>query len=445
MGRRPKNKTIIKKRGKVKPITLLRGMKDILPQEQVYWDYVKEKALNILESYGFKKIDTPVLENSGLFLRSTGKNTDIVEKEMFTFVDEGGTKVSLKPEATPGIVRAYIEHGMHNLPQPVKLYTISPLFRRERPQAGRTRQHHQLDLEVVGDKDPVVEAQLLTIAKSLYDDLGIKIIIKINSVGCIECRPQYEENLVAYLKKNKTKLCAVCKKRLTKNPLRVLDCKEDKCRKVVADAPQIVDSLCNECKTHFTKVLEYADELNIPYEPDPYLVRGLDYYTRTVFEIWPEDVGKSPSRQVALGGGGRYDDLVGDLGANNDVPACGMGLGIERAIIKIKEQKTDVNKKTVQHVFVAQLGEKARMKALGLFEKLRKEGVKVGENFSKGSLRAQLDLANKMGFRFCLILGQQEVLDDTILIRDMESGIQEEIAYAKVITEIKKRIKKAKL
>ncbi len=440
MGRRPKIKTIIKKRGKVKPPQLLRGMKDIMPQEQVYWEYVKERAKKIVKAYGFKRIDTPILESTSLFVRATGKNTDIVEKEMFTFSDEKGNSISLKPEATPGIARAYIEHGMSNLPQPVKLFTISPLFRHERPQAGRTRQHHQLDLEVIGDKDPVIEAQLLMIAYNFYKNLNIEIIIKINSIGCVECRPQYKENLVVYLKKNKTKLCSVCKKRVVKNPLRVLDCKEEKCRKVVAEAPQIVDWLCDDCKSHFTKVLEYADELNIPYELDPYLVRGLDYYTRTVFEIWPANIESSSKRQTALGGGGRYDDLIGDL-SGKDVPACGMGIGIERTIIKLKENKIEVKQKPKADIFVAQLGEKARMKALGLFEELRSLGFQVSENFSKGSLRAQLDLANKLGVKIALILGQKEVLDGTILIRDMESGIQEEFDFSKIIKEVKKRIK----
>ncbi len=440
MGRRPKNKTIIKKRGRVKPLQLLRGMKDIIPQEQVYWDYIRERAEKIAEEYGFKRIDTPILESTALFIRTTGKTTDIVEKEMFSFVDVGGDKISLKPEATPGIIRSYIEHGMLNLPQPVKLYTISPLFRHERPQAGRVRQHHQFDLEIIGDKDPVVEAQLLMLAYNFYKSLKIDIKIKINSIGCIECRPQYKENLTAYLKSKKSKLCQTCKKRLTKNPLRILDCKEEKCKEIVAGVPQLVDWICDDCKKHFTKVLEYADELGIPYEPDPFLVRGLDYYTRTVFEIWPANSDDSPSRQVSLGGGGRYDDLVGDLGGK-DTPACGMGLGIERAIIKIKESKAEIIKKPVYDVFVAQLGEKARMKALGLFEELRSLKFKVAESFSKGSLRSQLDLANKLGVKITLILGQKEVLDGTILIRDMESGIQEEIDFSKVVKETRRRMK----
>jgi len=439
MGRRPKNKNLEPKK-KIDPPQLLRGMKDIIPQEQVYWDYIKERAKKILDVYGFKRIDTPILESLKLFIHSTGKYTDIIEKEMFSFTDENGEKIALKPEATPGIARAYIEHGMFNLPQPVKLYTISPLFRRERPQAGRTRQHHQIDLEVLGEKGPIVEAQLLAVIYNLYQELGIKVKIKINSIGCRECRPQYRENLVAYLKSNKSKLCPVCQKRLTRNPLRVLDCKEEKCQPVIEGAPQIVDWLCSDCKSHFTKVLEYLDELGIPYEPDPYLVRGLDYYTRTVFEVWPEG-GEDLPRQSALGGGGRYDDLIESLGGR-ETPACGAGLGIERAILKIKENKIDVLPKKEIDIFVAQLGEKAKIKALCLFEELRKKGFSIAENFCKGSLRSQLDLANKLGAKITLILGQKEVLDKTILIRDMESGIQEEISYSKVISTIKKKLKK---
>ncbi len=441
MGRKPKNKTIIKKRGKIKPTQLLRGMKDIMPQEQAYWDYIRDNAEKIAMEYGFKRIDTPVMESTALFVRATGKGTDIVEKEMFSFTDIGGENVSLKPEVTPAIVRAYIEHGMLNLPQPVKLYTISPLFRHERPQAGRVRQHHQFDLEVIGDKDPVIEAQLLMLAYNFYKSLGIEISVKINSIGCIECRPRYKDNLVAYLRKKRTKLCATCKKRLTKNPLRILDCKESKCGSVVEGAPQIIDWVCDDCKDHFTRVLEYIDELGIPYEPDSYLVRGLDYYTRTVFEIWPANSDGAKSRQSALGGGGRYDDLVGDMGGK-DTHACGMGLGIERAIIKLKENKTEIIKKPVFDVFVAQLGEKARIKALGLFEELRTLGFKVSESFSKGSLRAQLELANKLDVKVTLILGQKEVMDGTILLRDMDSGIQEEIDFKKVVKETRRRLKK---
>lgn len=440
MGRRPKNKTIIKKRGKIKPAQLLRGMKDWIDQDQSYLKYILKKADKIAEDYSFKRVDTPILESTSLFIRSTGKDTDIVDKEMFSFVDEGGEKVSLKPEATPGMVRAYIEHGMMNMPQPVKMYTISPLFRHERPQAGRVRQHHQFDLEVIGDDDPVVEAQLLLIAYKFYKSIGIDITVKINSIGCVECRPKYIDSLAAYLKTKKTKLCTTCKKRLTKNPLRILDCKEDGCQAIIQGAPQIVDGICDDCKNHFTRVLEYADDLEIPYEPDPYLVRGLDYYTKTVFEIWPASAEGSPSRQVTLGGGGRYDDLVGDLGGQ-DTPACGMGLGIERMIIKLKENKVDISKKPSYDIFVAQLGDKARIKALGLFENLRVEGLKVAESFSKKGLRDQLDMANKLGVKVTAIIGQKEMLDGTVLIRDMESGIQEEVDYNKALKEIKRRVK----
>lgn len=441
MGRRPKNKTIIKKRGKVKLPQLLRGMRDIIPQEQDYWNYIRDAARKIAQDYNFKRIDTPILENSALFIRATGKYTDIVEKEMFSFVDQGGEKVCLKPEATPGIVRAYIEHGMLNLPQPVKLYTIAPLFRRERPQSGRTRQHHQFDLEIIGDKNPVVEGQLLLIAYKFYQELGIKIKVKINSLGCIECSPRYKENLVSYFKGKRAKLCPDCKKRLNKNPLRILDCKEEKCKIISAEAPQIVDWLCENCQDHFTKVLEYADDLSIPYELDPCLVRGLDYYTKTVFEFFSASSEDTDKRQSALGAGGRYDDLIYDLGGK-DTAACGMGLGIERAIIQLKKDRIEMSKKQNFEIFVAQLGEKARVKALELFENLRQAGIKAAENFSKGSLRSQLELANKMGVKATLIIGQKEVLDKTILIRDMESGIQQEIDFSKAIAEVKKILKK---
>ncbi|PIP17943.1 MAG: histidine--tRNA ligase [Parcubacteria group bacterium CG_4_10_14_0_8_um_filter_35_7] len=433
-----------KKRRKKKIIPMaktpysLRGMNDILPADEVYWEYVIRKGEKIAREYGFKKIETPILEKTALFVRSVGKDTDIVEKEMFTFTNQGEDEICLRPEATASMARAYIEHGMIELPQPVKLYHLGPIFRYSRPQAGRFREFHQFDFDVLGDPHPVIDAQLILIAYNFCQSLELKVNIQVNSIGCSLCRGDYKKALKKYLSSKKKSLCKVCKKRLLKNPLRILDCKEKSCQEVVSEAPQIVDWLCEDCKGHFVKVLEYLDELEVPYVLNPYLVRGLDYYNRTVFEIW---LTSDERGENSLGGGGKYDDLVEVLGGK-PTSACGFALGLERVISSFKEV-AGVEKKISKEkpkIFLAQLGEIARRKSLVLFEDFRSKGIRAIETFSKDSLRTQLEIANKSGVKFTLILGQKEVIDGTIIIRDMESRIQEVINFEKVVPEIEKRL-----
>jgi len=430
------------KRGKF--VSRLRGMKDILPDEYKYWQLVFKKASELSKSYGFRRIETPVLEALELYERSSGRSSDVVTKEMFSFVDKNGDRIALRPEATPGIVRSYIEHGMFNLPQPVKLYWVGPVFRHDKPQAGRFRQFSQFNLENIGEASPVADAELIAITYYFFRELQLEVMIQVNSVGCTSCRKEYLVKLENFYKERgrRAKLCDDCKKRFAKNPLRLLDCKEKQCQAIAADAPQIVDSLCEDCRNHFIKVLEYLDELDIPYNLNPTLVRGLDYYNRTVFEIWPvlaEGEATDSSRQSALGGGGRYDGLVEYMGGRS-TPACGFGIGIERVIIKIKEKNIPINDEERGDIFLAHLGDPARRKIMVLFEDLRKNGFKVRQAFSKDSLKVQLEAANKAGVKFTLILGQKEMMDGTILIRDMESGIQEIIDYKKVASEIEKRL-----
>lgn len=441
------------KKGKF--ISRLRGMKDILPDEYKYWQLIFKKASELSKAYGFRRIETPVLEALELYERSSGRSSDIVTKEMFSFVDKNGDKIALRPEATPGIVRAYIEHGMFNLPQPVKLCWLGPVFRHDKPQAGRFRQFSQFNLENIGELSPVADAEMVAITYYFFRELQLEVVIQINSVGCAACRKDYVNKLENYYKERgrRSKLCEDCKKRFAKNPLRLLDCKEKQCQAIAAEAPQIVDSLCEDCRNHFIKVLEYLDELDIPYNLNPTLVRGLDYYNRTVFEIWPASAsadaeataGKpahaddAPLRQNALGGGGRYDGLVEYMGGR-PTPACGFGIGIERVIMKIKEKNIPINDEEKGDVFLAHLGDPARRKIMVLFEELRKNGFKVRQAFSKDSLKQQLEAADKAGVKYTLILGQKEMMDGTILIRDMESGIQEIIDYKKVAVEIEKRV-----
>lgn len=428
---------------KCRTFSRLRGMKDILPEEYRYWSLVIKKATELARVYSFKRIDTPILECQELYERSTGKSSDIVTKEMFAFIDKNNEKVVLRPEATPGIVRSYIEHGMFNLTQPVKLFWLGPVFRHDKPQAGRFRQFNQFNLETIGEAGPMADAELILIANNFFKELQIEVTIQINSIGCRECRKEYLNKLQNYYKERgkRVKLCNDCKRRLVKNPLRLLDCKEQRCLELVAEAPQIVDSLCEDCRNHFIKVLEYLDELEIPYNLNPYLVRGLDYYNRTVFEIWPTsgDITNEQGRQSSLGGGGRYDDLIEYMGGR-PTPASGFAIGIERVILKIKEKNIPLKEDDKIDIFLTQLGEQARRKAMKLFEELRRAGINVRQAFVKDSLKYQLEIANRLGVKYSLILGQKEIMDGTILIRDMESGIQEVIDYKKVLPEIEKRL-----
>jgi len=418
----------------------LRGMRDVLPDEYKYWDLAIKKAVELAKFYGFKKMETPVLERLELYERSTGKETDIVSKEMYSFVDKSGDKVALRPEATPGIVRAYVEHGMFNLPQPVKIFWLGSFFRHEKPQSGRYREARQFDLEIFGEEKPAAEAELIQVVYNFFKELQVEANIQINSIGCKDCRAEYLKKLTAYFseKQNRAKLCPDCRIRLKKNPMRILDCKEAGCSEAKSRAPQMVDSLCEPCRAHFVQVLEYLDELEIPYNLNPYLVRGLDYYNRTVFEIWSGD--EEEGRQSALGGGGRYDGLIEYMGGR-PTPACGFAIGLERAISKAKEKNISVKEGDEGCVFIAQLGKAAKIKAMKLFEEMRRAGFPVRLSFTKDSLKSQLEEADRMKARFSLILGQKEVMDGTILLRDMDSGIQEVIDFKKIKEEIDRRLK----
>ncbi len=426
---------------KPKGFQTLRGMKDILPGENKYWDFVRKKAEDFALNYGYERIETPILEETSLFIRAVGGETDIVAKEMFSFVDQGGDNICLRPEATASIARAYIQHGMVNLPQPVKFFYFGPMFRHDRPQAGRLRSFHQFGFEAIGDSHPIIDAEIIFLVSNLLEELGLKVNVQINSIGCSRCREAYKTKLVNYYRDRRSSLCDNCKRRLVKNPLRILDCKEEGCQPLKEEAPQIVDYLCEDCKNHFVRVLEYLDEVNVLYNLNPYLVRGLDYYTKTVFEFFPQEAaGEGVQKQDALGGGGRYDNLVEFLGGR-PTPACGVALGVERIILKLKENNVDVPPLPAPEIFLAQLGEQARKKIFGLIEDLRKNGFRVIHSLSKEGIKKQLEMANKFGAKYALILGQKEVLDGTIIVRDMEGGAQEIIDFSKVVQEMKKKLR----
>ena len=421
------------------------GMHDILPKNQKYFQKVYNACEKIVNFYGFKRIDTPILEPTDLYEKGTGLTTEIVQKQMFSLRTKGGDCLTLRPEFTPGIIRAYLEHGMHSLPQPVKLYSIGPLFRYERPQAGRFRQFHQFNLEVIGEKSPAIDAQVIQLFYNILTELKLKkIIVEINSIGDNQCRPYYKKLLTSYFRSRTSSLCSDCRRRLKENPLRVLDCKQKQCQETSSQAPQMIDHLCQDCHSHFKMVLEFFDEIELPYRLNPYLVRGLDYYTRTVFEIISQ-AEKSDSEEdkkpTALVGGGRYDLLVKMLGGE-ETSAIGGALGIERLITELKLKDTKISDSAEPMVFLAQLGSAAKIKSLKLIEDFRKNNIQIAESLGRDSLKAQLKIADKIKAKYTVLLGQKEALEGVVIIRDMENGKQETVKLEKTVREIKKRLKK---
>ena len=423
------------------------GMHDILGKDIMYFQKIEKTCKDIADFYGFRRIETPILEETKLFEKGTGFSTDIVQKEMFSLRTKGGDYLTLRPEATPGIVRSYIQNGMQNLPKPIKFWHFGPFFRYERPQAGRFRQFNQFGFESIGIDKPIIDVHIIQIFFNILKELGLKdLIIQINTIGCPECRSEYKRKLIKYLKSNQSSLCSDCRRRLKENPLRTLDCKNEKCQEIIKSAPQMLEHLCKDCHNHFKNVLEFLEELELPYELNPYLVRGLDYYTRTVFEIFPnlsqesKEYSEQEGKKIALAGGGRYDELVKLLGGK-ETPACGGAAGVERIIRLMKIMGKKVPAKKQAQVFLAQVGELAKRKSLKIFEDLRNNNIKVAEAFHKDSLVEQLKIADKLEVKFVLILGQKESIDNEIIIREMKTGKQKIIPFKKVIREVKRRIK----
>jgi histidyl-tRNA synthetase len=411
------------------------GMHDIFGMQYEYFEKIREVVKKNAKIYGFKGIETPIIEDTEVFTRGVGQHTDIVEKEMYTFKTKGGDSVSLRPEGTAPIMRSYIEHGLYTKPQPVKLFYFAPFFRYERPQAGRYRQFWQFGFETIGKNSAIVDVQIILVAYNILKELGIKdIIVQVNSMGEEKCRSEFKKVLKKYLKKESSLLCADCKRRKEKNPLRVLDCK--KCLKVKEGAPQIVDYLCKSCKEEFKQVLEFLEEAEIPYDLNPFLIRGLDYYTGTVYEFFTSS---KKEGALAVGGGGRYDSLSVLLG-DEERPATGVAIGVERTVMLMKEKGVKIEQEKPQ-VFIAQLGDLAKKKSLKIFEELKKADIFVVESFGQDSLKSQIGRADKMEATITLIIGKEEAVEDRAILRDMNSGEQEKIKTEEVVKEIKKRIK----
>jgi len=400
-----------------------RGTSDILPEEQAYWRYVEQKAALTCQLYGYERIDSPAFEETGLFTRGVGQGTDIVEKEMYTFADKGDKNITLRPEGTAPVCRAYLEHGLHNLPQPVKLYYIASIFRYERPQAGRLRQHHQFGCEAIGDDDPSLDAEVIAMAWQLFLSLGLNSLsLQLNSIGCKKCRPGYLASLKDYYAPQVEKLCPDCKTRLNRSPLRLLDCKQPACQPIADAAPRSTSHLCSECAKHFDQVVRYLKLLEIPFEVSHRLVRGLDYYTRTVFEIQPEAAGA----QSTIGGGGRYDDLIEELGGK-PTPAIGFAVGIERIILNLKNQSISIPALAEPQIFIAHMGDVAKDEAIKLADRLRQAGIGATMATGNKSLKAQLRQANSLGVIYSVIIGEEEVKTSSAVLRDMANARQKTV------------------
>ncbi len=405
-----------------------RGTQDILPEDQPYWRFIEATAAAVAALYGYRRLDTPVFEDTALFKRSAGEYTDIVQKEMYTFDDRGGNSLTLKPEGTPAACRAYLQHGMQNLPQPVRLYYLSPIFRYDRPQAGRYRQHHQFGCENFGDGAPAIDAEIIDLAWRFFHTLGLRdLTLQLNSIGCPECRPAYLATLVEYYAAHRDRLCNDCKTRLEKNPLRLLDCKQPSCQAIADAAPPQAESLCDACADHLAAVQHDLDLLGIPYRMDHRLVRGLDYYTRTVFEIQPLAEGG----QSTIGGGGRYDNLIGELGGK-PTPAAGFATGIERIILNLREQGVTPPPLPALRVLVAWLGDAARDASVRLVAALRDAGIAAVTTTGGRSLKAQLRLANSLGVDFAAIIGEDEVNAGTVTLRSLADARQETVPAAEL-------------
>ncbi len=416
----------------------LRGMRDILPDEQPYWERVRKSLSAASSEYGFQRIDLPTVEFAHLYLRTIGEGTDILDKEIYLFNTRGGDRVALRPEMTAGLCRAYIEHGMGVLPKPIKLFTMGPVFRYDRPQEGRYREHWQANFDMFGENDPILDAQTIQLAYRVVQQLGLKNIeFQVNSIGTAESRRDYEKALVRYLEAQKSKLCQNCRERLVSNPMRILDCKEDKCIQLTAHAPQSIDYLDQESRDHFKRLLEYLDELELPYVINTRLVRGLDYYTNTVFEIRSTD---ADGKNYSLGGGGRYNRLIEALGGE-PTPAIGFGLGLDRIVLEMKRTQVKPYQEPRPRVFLAQLGDMAKKKSLRLFAALEKNGILIAESFGRGSLKSQMRVANRLGVEVTVIIGQKEALDETAIVKDMVSGTQETVTQEKLVDAVKKILK----
>ena len=388
---------------------------------------IESVARRLCKVYNMKEVITPVFEHTVLVQRGVGETTDVVQKEMYTFKDKGDRSITLKPEGTAGAIRAYLENNMYAQSGPTKLFYITPAFRYEQPQSGRLRQHHQFGVEFIGSKSPLAEVELIELITTFIDEIGLRDVkLHINSIGCKNCRKIYNEALLKYLKAHEEKLCPTCRERMTKNPLRVLDCKVPSCQEIVKDAPRTIDFLDRECENHFNELQSLLNELHIPYEVDTGIVRGLDYYTKTVFEFVDKD-------GFTLCGGGRYDNLVHEIDEKQDIPSVGFGMGIERIIYFLEKEKVELEAPPQIDLYVGILGKDTRAQAYQLVDTLRRNGLIIETDYMDKSVKAQMKYANKIGAKNTIILGQDEVTSNKAQIKNMESGEQVEVELHNIL------------
>ena len=415
----------------------IKGTNDILPEDSHKWQFVEGKMLETASLYGFKEIRVPVFEHTEVFLRSVGDTTDVVQKEMYTFDDKGGRSITLRPELTAGVIRSAIEKGLVNGALPVKVCYIGGCYRYEKPQAGRLREFHQFGVECIGAASPNADAEVIALARQVLKNIGVdKISLEINSIGCPECRKEYHKALKEYFNQNIEDLCGTCKDRLERNPMRILDCKSPVCSEIAAKAPVVLDYLCDDCKQHFEQVKAHLNAQNIEFTVNPHIVRGLDYYTRTVFEFVSGDIGA----QSTVCGGGRYDGLISQMGGPS-VPSLGFAMGIERLMLVLESQKTELPDAPKTDVYIATLGEKACVKATELCALLRDEGYKSETDICARGLKAQMKYANKIGAKFTIVLGDDEIENDSAKLKNMAEGTETPIKLSQIVEEVGEAIR----
>lgn len=406
----------------------LRGTQDILPEDAYKWNYMESAIRRLCSCYGYGEIRTPMFEATELFQRGIGDTTDVVTKEMYTFTDRGGRSITLRPENTASAVRAYLEHKLYGDQQVHKLFYIGSMFRYDRPQAGRYREFHQFGVEVLGANSPAADAEVIALAYTLFRELGLKdLVLHVNSIGCSKCRPVYRQKLIEYFHEREDKLCDLCRERLEKNPLRVLDCKEEGCRAASVDAPKITDYLCEECQAKFEALQKYLTALGMPFELDPRLVRGLDYYTNTAFEIQYTPLGA----QSAICGGGRYDGLVEEIGGPH-TPSVGFAVGLERLLLALEMQGLIPDPVRPRHVYIAAMGADAVAEGIRIQQQLRADGVRADMDLQGRSLKGQMKQAGKSGADYAVIIGENELAAGEAAVKSMADGTQENIPFENV-------------
>lgn len=414
-----------------------KGTQDLLPGVVEQWQNLEEQIRKICKEYGYQEIRTPMFESTELFQRGVGETTDIVNKEMYTFLDKGDRSITLRPEGTAAVCRAYVENKLYGGPQPVKLYYIGPMFRYERPQSGRFRQFHQFGVEVLGADKPMVDAEVITLVWDLYSRLGLKgLEVHVNSVGCPTCRPEHKRKLQEFLEPHKEHLCKDCQARFEKNPLRILDCKNPSCQEITQGAPTTLDVLCEDCGSHFEELQNLLTAAEVVYKVNPRLVRGLDYYRKTAFEVLVEDIGA----QSAICGGGRYDGLVQEVGGPQ-TPGIGFAMGVERVLAAKKLSQENLDEETQEFLMLVALGEKAQSEGFAIISRLRKKGMPVSIDLLGRSLKAQLKAADRVHAQYAAILGEEELSKGIIIVRDLRLGEQEEVSIQEFEEYVLKKYK----